>query len=70
MRGKKKSDIVETDFIGTHKYLKNRTKRKNLTSGIIANANFKNFSGRWMCYKKQSSDLNQDDFSNWELLGI
>ena len=56
---------------GLQKYLEEQNKKgKNLTGGIIANTNSRDFSGRWMCYKKQGSDLNSDDFSNWELLEI
>jgi hypothetical protein len=71
MRGKMKSDIAGPDLIGAHKYLKKQNKKgKNLTGGIVANTNSRDFSGRWMCYKKQGNDLNPDDFSNWELLKI
>jgi hypothetical protein len=71
MRGKRKSYIAGPDFVGTHKYLKKQNKKgKNLSGGIVANTNFKDFSGRWMCCKNQGSDLNTDDFSIWELLEI
>lgn len=43
-------------------------KDKNISGGIVANTNSKDFSGRWMCYKEQGTELNPDDFSNWELL--
>ena len=52
---------------GLHEYLK---RHKGVTGGIVANTNSRDFSGRWMCYKKQGKDLNPDDFSNWELLEI
>lgn len=56
---------------GLQRYLEEQNKKgKNLTGGIVANTNSKDFSGRWMCYKKYGSDLNPDDFSNWELLEI
>jgi len=56
---------------GIQKYLEEQNKKgKNLSGGIVTNTNSKDFSGRWMCYKKQGSDLNPDDFSNWELLEI
>lgn len=45
-------------------------KHKNISGGIVANTNSKDFSGRWMCYKGQGTELNPDDFSNWELLEI
>lgn len=52
---------------GLQDYLK---KHKEILGGIVANTNAKDFSGRWMCYKEQSTELNPDDFSNWELLEI
>ncbi|MDO8639901.1 MAG: DEAD/DEAH box helicase family protein [bacterium] len=52
---------------GLHDYLK---KHKEMFGGIVANTNSKDFSGRWMCYKGKSTELNPDDFSNWELLEI
>ena len=56
---------------GLQRYLEEQNKKgKNLTGGVVTNTNSKDFSGRWMCYKKYGSDLNPDDFSNWELLNI
>lgn len=52
---------------GLQEYTK---KYKNISGGIVANTNSKDFSGRWMCYKGQGTELNPDDFSNWELLEI
>lgn len=52
---------------GLQEYIK---KHKNISGGIVANTHSGNFSGRWMCYKKQGTELNSDDFSNWELLEI
>ncbi|MFH1962853.1 MAG: DEAD/DEAH box helicase family protein [bacterium] len=52
---------------GLQEYIK---KHKNISGGIVANTNSKDFSGRWMCYKKQGSELNPNDFSDWELLEI
>jgi len=52
---------------GLQEYTK---KHKNIIGGIVANTNSKDFSGRWMCYKGQGTELNPDDFSNWELLEI
>ncbi len=52
---------------GLQEYLK---KHKNISGGIVANTNSKDFTGRWMCYKGQGNDLNSDDFSNWELLDL
>lgn len=52
---------------GLQEYTK---KQKNVSGGIVANTNSKDFSGRWMCYKGQGIELNPDDFSNWELLEI
>lgn len=56
---------------GLQIFLEEQNKKgKNLSGGIVANTNSKDFSGRWMSYKKRGSDLNPDDFSNWELLEI
>ena len=52
---------------GLQKFLK---EHKGISGGIVANTNSKDFSGRWMCYKGQGTELNPDDFSNWELLEI
>jgi type III restriction enzyme len=52
---------------GLQDYLK---KHKEIFGGIVANTNSKDFSGRWMCYKEQGTELNPDDFSNWKLLEI
>lgn len=52
---------------GLQEYAK---KHKNISGGIVANTNSKDFSGRWMCYKRQGKELNPDDFSNWDLLEI
>jgi len=52
---------------GLQKFLK---EHKGISGGIVANTNSKDFSGRWMCYKGKSTELNPDDFSNWELLEI
>lgn len=52
---------------GLQKYLK---EHKGTSGGIVANTNSKDFSGRWMCYKGQGTELNPDNFSNWELLEI
>jgi len=64
-------DTKSGNTIKDQKYLEEQNKKgKNLSGGIVTNTNSKDFSGRWMCYKKQGSDLNPDDFSNWELLEI
>jgi len=52
---------------GLQKFLK---EHKGISGGIVANTNSKDFSGRWMCYKRKGIELNPDDFSNWELLEI
>ena len=52
---------------GLQEYIK---KNKKIYGGIVANTNSKNFTGRWMCYKKRGAELNPDDFSKWELLEI
>jgi len=57
---REKSDGLQT-------YLK---MHKGITGGIVANTNSNDFSGRWMCYKRQSDNLNSNDFSNWELINI
>ncbi|MDD5738739.1 MAG: DEAD/DEAH box helicase family protein [Candidatus Pacebacteria bacterium] len=52
---------------GLQDYLK---KHKEIFGGIVANTNSKDFSGRWMYYKEQGTELNPDDFLNWKLLEI
>ncbi|MFA5886288.1 MAG: DEAD/DEAH box helicase family protein [Patescibacteria group bacterium] len=52
---------------GLQEYIK---KHKNIFGGIVANTNSRDFSGRWMCYKKQGAEINAEDFSTWELLEI
>ncbi len=52
---------------GLQEYIK---KHKNISGGIVANTNSKDFSGRWMYYKGRGTALNPDDFSNWELLEV
>ena len=43
---------------------------KKMVGGIVANTNQRDYSGRWVCYKGQSTDLVSDDFSNWETLEV
>lgn len=52
---------------GLQEYVK---KHKNISGGIVANTNSRNFSGRWIFYKGRGAELNPDDFSNWKLLEI
>ncbi len=61
---KEKSDGLQ-EYVEAH----NR-KGKKMVGGIVANTNPRDYSGRWVCYKGQSSDLVPDDFSNWETLEI
>ena len=42
----------------------------NVVYGDNSNTNSNDFSGRWMVYKGLGSELNTDDFSNWELVEI
>ena len=56
---------------GLQEYLKaNNKKGYKIVGGIVANTDSVNFSGRWMYYDNDSSDLIQDDFTNWKLLEI
>lgn len=52
---------------GLQEYIKNH---KGLKGGIVTNTKPNDFSGRWMCYKGRGSDLNSDDFLNWELVEL
>jgi type III restriction enzyme len=52
---------------GLQEYLKEHA---GISGGIVTNTKPKDFSGRWICYKRQGSKLSPDDFSNWELLEI
>lgn len=53
---------------GLQYFLNQRSKK--FLGGIVANTNSKDFSGRWMCYKGIGSELNPDNFANWDLLDI
>ena len=55
---------------GLQAYLKERSKKKNLFGGIVANTDPQNFNGRWMIYTGVGTDLAVDDFSNWNLVEI
>lgn len=56
---------------GLQEYIRSNSKRgKKMVGGIVANTNPRDYSGRWVCYKGQSTDLVPDDFSNWETLEI
>jgi len=52
---------------GLQKYVQGH---KELIGGIVSNTNSNDFSGRWMSYKGQGSELNPDDFSNWVILEL
>lgn len=52
---------------GLQEYIKSH---KNIRGGIVSNTNSTDFSGRWMVYLGKGSELNPDDFKNWELLEI
>ena len=54
---------------GLQEYVKadNKSGHK-ISGGIISNTDPANFTGRWMIYGGNSTDLVQDDFSNWKLL--
>lgn len=55
---------------GLQAYIRVQNKNsKNIVGGIVANTN-KNFTGRWMCYKGKSENLNAGTFDNWDLLEI
>lgn len=56
---------------GLQEYIETQNKiGKKFVGGIVANTNSKDYSGRWICYKGQSTDLVPDQFSNWETLEI
>lgn len=56
---------------GLQDYIEAQNKKgKKMVGGIVANTNSRDYSGRWVCYKDQSTDLITDDFSNWETLEI
>lgn len=56
---------------GLLKYINDSSKGgKKITGGIVANTDSTNFTGRWMVYKGKGSELNQDDFSKWDLLEL
>jgi len=71
LKGKRKSYIERSDPVRAQKYLEKKNKKENnLSDGIVANTNSKDFSGCWKCHKNKDSYLNTDDFTNWELLEI
>ncbi len=56
---------------GLQEFIKTNNKNGHkLSGGIVSNTDSTNFTGRWMVYKGSSTDLVQDDFSNWELLNL
>lgn len=56
---------------GLQKYIElQNSKGKKLIGGIVANTDSRNYLGRWVCYRGQSTDLVSDNFSNWETLEI
>jgi len=56
---------------GLQKYLEEQNKKgKKLTGGLVSNTDSKNFTGRWVVYKGEGSELSPDEFSNWETLEI
>lgn len=56
---------------GLQKYIEEQNKKgKKLTGGLVANTDSKNFSGRWVVYKGEGSELSPDEFLNWETLEI
>ena len=61
---REKSDGLQL-FIKEHS-----SSNPKIIGGIVSNTDSTNFKGRWMVYKAESSELNPDDFSNWELLEI
>lgn len=56
---------------GLQKYVEEQNKKgKKLIGGLVANTDSKNFSGRWVVYKGEGTELSPDEFSNWETLEI
>lgn len=56
---------------GLQEYIESQKKSsKNIRGGIVSNTNSRDYSGRWVSYQGQGSDLNPDDFSNWETLEL
>lgn len=56
---------------GLQEYIKTNNKSGHkLNGGIVSNTDSTDFTGRWMVYKGNSTDLVQDDFSNWGLLDL
>lgn len=56
---------------GLQEYIESQNKsNKKIRGGIVSNTNSRDYSGRWVCYQGQGSELNPDDFSNWETLEL
>lgn len=52
---------------GLQKYIAEQSKKgKKIIGGIVANTDNRNYSGRWLLFKKSSGELNSDSFNNWE----
>lgn len=51
---------------GLYKYMQSENKKGGkLFGGIVANTDPRNYRGRWVYFDKTSTDLKENDFSNW-----
>lgn len=56
---------------GLQKYIEGQNKKgKKLIGGLVANTDSRNFTGRWVVYKGEGTELSPDEFSNWETLEL
>ena len=56
---------------GLFKYIQSENKKgKNLFGGIVTNRDQRNYRGRWVYFNKSSSELKDNDLSNWENLEL
>lgn len=54
---------------GLQRYIREHDQQKFM-GGIVTNTNSADFSGRWVVYTGESSDINPSDLSNWQLLEV
>jgi len=63
--------IAGSKIDGLHNYIKEENnKGKNLFGGIVTNTNQKEYKARWIYFDKTSSELKDNNFSNWKDLDL
>jgi type III restriction enzyme len=63
--------VAGSKIDGLHNYIKEENnKGKNLFGGIVTNTNQKEYKARWIYFDKTSSELKDNNFSNWKDLDL